>query len=209
MSHLNKKLLGLGTGAAVVALSAFVPNPFMIGEAMAQATAQDTMNITAKVVNPLNVLQLTKFDMGDFAVSAASGKRTVPAGGGAVVMSNGVDLGGDVLGKVSLQAPQNATFTIEIAALAAAAIVLKNGTGGTSKKTMKVDQLTLNATTKMKLGGVAGGSATFVKSGNTNTSAVIVDAGGVGIAEIGGRVLFKPTQVTGSYLGTYTLLTSF
>ena len=207
MSHLNKKLFS--TGAAVITLRAFVPNPFMIGEAMAQATVSDTMNITANVVNPLKVTEVTKFNFGSFAVSAVAGSRVVPANGGAVVMNNGVDLGANVLGKVTIKAPQNASFTIEIAALATKSIVIKNGTGGSSKKTMKVEQLTLNASTKMKLGGVAGGSATFIQNGNTNTSAVIVHAGGVATAAIGGILNFKPTQLVGSYTGTYALVTSF
>ncbi len=64
MSHLNKK--ALGTGVAMVALSTFVPNPFLTGDAWAQASASDTMNITAKIVNPLGVSQLTKLNFGTF-----------------------------------------------------------------------------------------------------------------------------------------------
>ena len=45
-------------GAVAVTLSAFVPNPYVVGDAFAQATAADTMNVTAKIVNPLIVFQL-------------------------------------------------------------------------------------------------------------------------------------------------------
>lgn len=206
MSHLNKKVLG--AGAAMVALSAFVPNPFLIGEAMAQATAQDTMNITAKVVNPLKVSQITKLNFGSFAVSKSAGKLTVPANG-APAISKGVIIGAAVDGKVSFNAPKNATFTIEISTLAAASIVLKNGAGGSSKLTMKVDQIFLKvtATTKMKISG-GGAQVTFAKGGNTDATAKIV-TGTKAAADVGGRLNFKPTQATGTYQGTYDLVITF
>lgn len=207
MSHLSKKVLG--TGAAMVALSAFVPNPFLIGEAMAQATAQDTMNITAKVINPLDINQITKFDFGSFAVSALDGKLVVPGTGAAPSISNGVIVGAAILGKVSITAPKSATFTIEIADLKTNSIKLLNGTGGSTKKTMLVNQIQLKGTAKLSLSGKVSGTATFLKAANTDATAKVIDAGGVAAANIGGIVNFKNDNVVGDYLGSYDMLITF
>lgn len=209
MSHLSKKVLG--TGAAMVALSAFVPNPFLIGEAMAQATAQDTMNITAKVINPLDINQITKFDFGSFAPGALDGRLLVPATGGApaITLGDGVIVGAAILGKVSMTAPKSATFTIELADLKTNSIKLANGTGGSTKKTILVDQILLKGTAKLSLSGKVSGTAAFVKGANTNATAKIVDAGGIAAANIGGRLNYKNDNVVGDYLGSYDLLITF
>lgn len=204
MSHLNKKVLGAGT--ALVALSAFVPNPFMIGEAMAQATAQDTMNITAKVVNPLKVQQVTKLNFGSIAVSKASGNYVVNATGGQTI-THGVVIAAPVTGKVQFTAPKSATFTIEVTDLKTSSILLKNGAGTKTSLTMKVDNIYLQATANMK---IAGGTkqTTFVKAGVTKATAVVT-TGGTGTAKVGAKLNFKPNQAVGSYLGTYNMIITF
>jgi len=207
MSHLHKKVLG--AGAAMVALSAFVPNPFLIGEAMAQATAQDTMNVTAKIINPLKVVQLTKMNFGSFAVGNTDATIKLTAGGAvAVVAGDPVIIGGDVNGKVSFQAPQNVLFTISIPDLAATKVVLKlAGTGTTDNKTLQMKTVILKGTAKIDIdGGQA--SENYTKLTRTRT-AKITDAGGVGIATIGGYLSdIDDTQVIGTYTGTYDILST-
>ncbi|MCB9990422.1 MAG: DUF4402 domain-containing protein [Rhodospirillales bacterium] len=203
MSQLSKKVLG--TGAAVVALSAFVPNPFMIGDAMAQATASDTMNITAKIVNPMDVNQLVKLNFGSIAVgAAASAKVVLPAtGAAAVTAGDAVLIAGQAAGKVSFNAPSNQTFTISVADLATKAIFITAGATTAASKTMKVDQLFLKASgTKISIGG---GTAATLKVGGTSTSAKIT-GGTAGNVNIGGRLIsINPNQLVGTYTGTYKM----
>lgn len=188
----------------MVALSAFVPNPFLIGEAMAQATAQDTMNITAKVVNPMDISQKVKLNFGQFAVgSAASAKINFPAAGGpTVALGDAVLITGEINGKVSFNAPANATFTISVTELAAG-IKLSNA-GTTDAKTVKVDTLYLDPTLNMTI--AAGTASVTMNAANTSTTAKITGGGTLGSALIGGRLIdIDATQTIGTYLGSYTM----
>ncbi|GEM_PF-1117351 len=213
MSHLNKKVLGAG---ALVALSAFVPNPFLIGsdgplhlgQAMAQATAKDTMNVTAKIVNPLKVVQLTKLNFGSFAVGNTDATIKLTIGGVvAIVGGDPVIIAGDVNGKVSFVAPKSVKFTISVPELKAAPIDVKlAGTGATDNKTMKMPTIYIKPTAKMTIKGT--NTENLVVAGATR-SAKIIDAGGIGIATLGAVLSdIDDTQVLGTYTGTYTILTT-
>ncbi len=207
MSHTNKKILG--AGAAVVALSAFVPNPFVIGEALAQATASAPISVAASVINPLSLTQVAALNYGGIAVSAASGSYKFNATTASI--SNGLIITAGVLGKVRFTAPQNATFTVTIAEFAGAGtneITLATVVGGATSKTMKISKLTLDATAKMTFDpggvGIPDNTETF-KTLKTNESAKINDVGGKATATIGGVLNFKPNQVVGPYTATFTI----
>ena len=201
MSHLNKK--ALGTGVAMVALSTFVPNPFLTGDAWAQASASDTMNITAKIVNPLGVSQLTKLNFGTFAVKSA-GVLTLQSAAGGSIITKGVIISAGTNGKVALTAPKSATFTLSIPEFAAGVLTLSTaGAGGATSKTIKVVKLLYKATAKM-----AAYTKTFKSGGNVRTGAV-VNSGTIGNVSIGGILNFKANNVPGTYTGTYTLLSTF
>lgn len=207
MSQFNKKVLG--AGAAVVALSAFVPNPFLIGEAMAQATATDTMNVTAKVVNPMDISQKVKLNFGQFAVGAAGSAKIGFAATGAISVSVGdaVLIGNEVLGKVLVNAPPGAPFDITVADLAATPIVLNHsGGGGAASKTFKLNKIFLLGSANLSLGGATNVSRSLVAGGNTNTSAVINGGGTSGTATIGGQLTaITNDQLPGTYTATYTM----
>jgi len=205
MSNINKKVLG--AGAALVALSSFVPNPFMMsGQALAQATATATLSISASVVNPLNVKQLAKLNFGVFAVTANNGSVTFKTAG--ETFNNGFKITSGTLGKITFTAPQNATFTISIPDYVATAIKISAGGGGSAAKTMKVDAIYIDATAKIVHGGGADALKTYNNADNDQT-AKITDAGGVGKATVGGHMNFKPTNIVGVYTGTYTILMTF
>lgn len=200
MSHLNKK--ALGTGVAMVALSSFVPNPFLTGDAWAQASASDTLNITAKIVNPLGVSQLTKLNFGTFAVKSAGDLSINSAG--VHVISKGVIISSGTNGKVALTAPKSATFTVSIPDFAAGVITLSTaGAGGATSKTIKVTKLFVKATANM-----AGYTKTFKSGGNVRTGAKVT-TGTIGNVAIGGIVQFKANNLPGTYTGSYTMLTTF
>ena len=209
MSHLDKKLLG--AGAVMVALSSFVPNPFMAGDAWAQASASDTMDITAKVVNPLNVKQLNALDFGEFAVKStgtynfkAGGTATLTAGAGVIVTPGTV-------GQVQLEAPQSAAFTLSIPELSTGTAIqlLTAGTtmGTVPSKTLKVTQIYLKGSAKF----ATSASKTFTgPGGQTATGFQITDTGEVGTMTVGGSLTFGITQVEGvDYSGSYTLIQTF
>ena len=208
---LNKK--ALGASAAVVALSAFVPNPFLMGEAMAQATASDTLKISAKVVNPLGVNSGTELDFGTFAVAAAAGTYTYNQTTTTINTSGGVIISAGQLGSVTFTAPKLAVFTISIADIVGG-IFITNGTGGgagaTASKTMTVTALKFvsTAATKMTIGGAT--TQTFTNASTTVTAQLLAGAtAGTGKATIGGILNTTSDQLVGSYSGTYTVSITF
>lgn len=201
MSHLNKK--ALGTGVAMVALSSFVPNPFLTNDAFAQATASDTMNITAAIVNPLSVNELTKLNFGTFAVKSAGALSINNAG--ATTITNGVVISAAALGKVSLKAPANATFTLSIPDFAASDITLSHsGGGGAASKTLLVTKIFIRATSSK----FATYTKTFQSAQNVQAGAKIT-TGTTGTAAIGGRLTFTADNIPGTYTGTYNLISTF
>jgi hypothetical protein len=204
MSHLNKKALGMGV--AMVALSSFVPNPFLTGDAWAQASASDTLDISAKVVNPLGVDQQTELDFGTFAVKS-TGSYTIDATGGGTAINSGVVIGAGAPGAVNLTAPQNASFTLSIPELSGATdvITLKVTPAATAaSKTLFVDELYFKNSTKM-----AAFTETFSGGNNSYGSATVTDAGGIGTMAIGGKLNFTADNIPGNYSGSYTLIATF
>ncbi len=207
---LNQKRLG--ASAAVVALSAFVPNLFMAGDAMAQATASDTLKISASVTNPLGVNSATTLNFGTFAVNATAGVLTFDQA--TTTISNGVIVNTGALGSVTFTAPKEATFTISIPEFNPGDIKLTTGAAGgaTPSKTMTVTLLKFVSTnaTKFTFGGAGGADATFSDGAATTTAKILAAAAGTtGKATIGGVLNFTPDQLTGGYDGTYTVSITF
>ena len=83
-------LQGNKTAATLVVLSAFVPNLLLTDDAIAQATAGDTMHLSAKVVNPLEVTPSVNFQLNfkSFAIKGTGSYLLMP--GGTQSISNGV-----------------------------------------------------------------------------------------------------------------------
>jgi len=209
MSHLNKKTLG--AGAALVALSAFVPNINitdkipnlgLVSEAHAQATAKATLDVNAKVINPLGVSQLLKIDFEDFAIGGAGNVKV--AADGATTYVNATKIVQALPGEIKVTAPQNVTFSVSVNGIAAPGILLKNGAGGAATKTMTMKTLFLSANAANMAANVGEIKATAAKVAGFK----ITDTAGTGVIDIGGNLHFDAIQVAGDYVGTYVILLS-
>ena len=208
MSHpIDKKKLA--AGAAMVALSSFVPNPIFTDEAHAQATASAVLTIQASVTNPLGITPGPNLNFGTFATAGAGSVSIDAAGVTAIV--NGFVVTAAVNGTVKLTAPKSATFSLSITDYKTGTIFIDNGGGGlgaTPTKTMTVKRLYFidqgtNFNTKLA-------ASQTVKNASANITGISIDnAAGTGKADIGGLLLFSGNQITGAYSGTYTMVISF
>lgn len=200
----------MATGAVMVALSSFVPNPILTNEAFAQASTVTTMSASATVVNPLGLTpgQLVKF--GKFAVKGA-GKLGLTTAGAQSVISNVVLIGGATTqaGSVKITAPKSAAFVISVPTFGAAGpIKLAHSakiTGtATANYLMSITQLKMAAFTA----GVPAAAVTF-SNGNPTTAASDQGAAGFQTVALGGTLAVSAGQTPGVYTGTYQLLTTF
>lgn len=205
MSHPNKKLMT--ASAAMVGLSAFVPNPMFTNDAMAQATATVSLSVKASVTNPLGLKSGTELDFGTFAI-ATTGTIKITAGGGTAV-SNGFVITAGQAGSFTVTAPAGATFTLSVTKYAAASnIVLTAAGGGAASKSMTLSTLAWAATSKVKTTGGGTMSATLSNGNGTVTSLTLATVT-KGVVNVGGQLVFNNNQVTGGYSTSYTLLVTF
>lgn len=119
--NLTKKL---GTGAAVVALSGFVPLP--INAALA-ASAQDNLTINADVLQQLSVTASVALDFGSFVPTAATGNVVVSLTGSATP-SNAKMIGSDeAAGGIAFGGALLETYVVKAAGLGTAGFQITDG----------------------------------------------------------------------------------
>lgn len=202
MSKPNKKILA--TGAVMVGLSSFVPNPFTT-EAMAQPTATGAVTVSASISNPLNISESSPLNWGVFAVAGA-GDIAVGPTGPTQVMSKGVGITAGTVGKVALNAPQGATFSLTIPDFAGATGKLTLKTGGAAN-TLTVTTLKLLGTAKFTKGGVAATGA--YQANKEDEGGFKIKTGTAGVFTYGGTMTFLATQAVGTYNGTFQMVQTF
>lgn len=189
----------------MVTLSAFVPNPFTIDDAFAQAFASDTMNVTARIENPLDIKRggFQDLNFGSFAVGG-SGSFTIGAGS-TININNGFTIGGGTAGTAFISAPQSATFTLSIPTFQGGAkIPMTISGGGVPSKTLICESIFLKAKS-----GITGVTGTFKSAQGRITSIKVTSTKSTGRVYAGARITFTPIQVPGTYTGTYTMRITF
>lgn len=192
-------------GAVAVTLSAFVPNIFIIDDAYAQANASDTLNVTAKIVNPLNIQPggFQNLNFGSFAV-AGTGTFVIKSGSTASI-SKGFTIGGATAGTALISAPKSATFTLSIPTFqGGASIPLTISGGGASSKTLICKSILLKAKS-----GVTGVTGVFKNGQGMIKTIKVTGAANTGRVYAGARLTFTGNQVPGTYVGTYTMKITF
>ena len=192
-------------GALMVTLSAFVPNPFTIDDACAQAVASDAMNVTARIENPLDIKRggIQDLNFGSFAVGG-TGAFTIKAGS-TISISNGFTIGGGTAGTAFISAPQSATFTLSIPTFEGGGkIPMTVSGGGVSSKTLICESIFL-----LPKSGITGVTGTFKSAQGRITSIKVTDPASTGRIYAGARITFTPVQVPGTYTGTYTMRITF
>ena len=192
-------------GAVAVTLSAFVPNPYVVGDAFAQATAADTMNVTAKTVNPLNIQEggFQDLNFGSFAI-AGTGSFLIKSGSTASI-SKGFTIGGATAGTALISAPKSATFTLSIPTFqGGASIPLTISGGGASSKTLICKSILLKAKS-----GITGVTGVFKNGQGMIKTIKVTNTANTGRVYAGARLLFNANQVVGTYVGTYTMRITF
>lgn len=187
--------------ATLVALSAFVPNLFLIGDSWAQATATETLSISASVVNPLQIIPSIAFSLNfkAFAVKGTGSYLIQP--GGTATINSGVTLSSGGIGTVKVSVPQNATFTLSIPTYKTGdSIILTHSGGGVPSKEMTAKSILFAG--KSGITGVTGTMSVF---GPSIAGAKVTNPANTGRFSLGARLLFGANQVTGLYTGTYIL----
>lgn len=96
----------LGAGAAVVALSGFVPLP---GNSAMAASDTATLNISANVLQQLTAVASTALAFGNFVVTGTGGKATVSTGG-AISGSNANFISGHAAGGIKFGGPTGVAY---------------------------------------------------------------------------------------------------
>lgn len=207
MSHTQKRLMT--TGAVMVALSAFVPNPLTVGDAYAQATA--TMDAQATIVNPLGLSQVAKLISGKFAVGGGAGKIGITTAGAQSNVSNAVLLGAATAQNASLKmtAPKSVTFKLSIPTYKTGNNIKLAVSGKTTGTAAASELLSIVA---IKMAAVASGAPAAAKTfstGNPSVTAVSLTGGTTSTVALGATISFGATQNAGTYTGTYQVVSSF
>lgn len=203
MSNSNKRMLA--GGAVMVGLSSFVPNPFTTSEAMAQPTAQGVVTMRASIANPLSISEVSPLNWGAFAVAGAGDIKVGPTGA-TQVMNNGVGITAGAVGKVALNAPQGATFSLTIADFAGTAGKLTLKTVGAAK-TLTVTEIRLKGTAKLTKASVVA-LGTF-QANQEDEAGFKIKTGTAGVFTYGGTMTFAATQAVGSYTGSFVMVQTF
>lgn len=193
-------LQGRNPATALVVLSAFVPNLFLVGQALAQANAQDTMNMTAKVVNPLQVSPSLNFKLNfqSFAVKGSGSFVVMP--GGTSAISKGVTIGGATAGTAVLKVPQNVSFTLSVPTFQASSVKLTFGGGGAASKEMTLKSLLFENVSKML------NITATIKNGNAKIPGIkITNPANTGKLAVGAKIKFHPNQAVGTYHGSFVV----
>ncbi|MCB9995685.1 MAG: DUF4402 domain-containing protein [Rhodospirillales bacterium] len=191
-----KKQNGLAT--TLVALSAFVPNPYIVKDALAQATNADTMNITAKIMNPLVVQPSITFSLNfkSFAVSGSGSYAVLPAGTGSI--SKGVTIGGATAATALVKVPQSVSFTLTIPTFKTNSIFLTIAGGGPPSKVITLKELIFAGKSK-----IVNATETLNNGNHDITGMRITDPAGSGRFAAGARIYFGANQVVGTYQGSF------
>ncbi len=185
--------------ATLVALSAFVPNLFLIDEVDAQATAQAPISVSASIVNPLAVTPSLAFSMNfkTFAISGTGSYAIQPGGTGTI--SSGLTLNGQSAGTAKFNVPQSAAFTLSIPTFkAGSSIVLTIAGGGVSSKKMTAKSILFAGKT-----GMSNATGTLKVGKHSLPNMKVTNPGDTGRVAVGARIFFDANQVTGVYTGTY------
>ncbi len=193
-------LQGSKTAATLVALSLFVPNLFITGNALAQATANDTMNVTAKIINPLAVDPSLNFKL-NFRSFAIRGNGSFLIGpGGTASIANGETIAGGTAGTAMLKVPQSVPFTLTIPTFKASSIILKNAGGGVPSK-----EITLKSMRFAAKSGMTGITATLNKGNAVITGIKVTNPADTGTFSVGARIFFDANDALGTYQGTFVV----
>ena len=191
-----KKRNGLAT--TLVALSAFVPNPFLLEDAMAQATGTDTMNITAKIMNPLVVTPSITFNLNfkSFAVSGTGSYVILPAG--TETITKGVTIGGATAATALVKVPQSASFTLSVPTFKTNSVFLTIAGGGASSKIITLKELIFAGKSN-----IVNATETLNNGNHDIVGMKITSPAGSGKFSVGARIFFGANQVTGTYQGSF------
>lgn len=187
--------------AALVVLSAFVPNPFLVRESRAQATASALLDVGASVVNPLQVVPGIAFTLNfkAFAIKGTGSYLIQPGGTGTI--SSGLTVSGGGAGTAKISVPQGASFTLSIPTFKTGnSIVLTHSGGGVPSKEMTAKSILFAGKS-----GVTGITGTLNIFGAQIAGAKVTNPANTGKFRIGARLFFDSNQVTGNYKGTYIL----
>ena len=194
-------LQGNKTANTLIMLSAFVPNIFLTDTVMAQATAQDTLKISAKVTNPLAVTPSFSFSLNfqSFAV-AGSGTFTVQPTGASTITS-GITLGGAVAGTAIFKVPQSVEFTLSIPTFGSGNdIIMTNGGGGAASK-----EITCKSILFASRSGLSNITATLNTGSFSVTGIKVTNPAETGKMNVGASIVFGANQVVGTYQGSFIL----
>ncbi len=207
----------LGAGAAMVALSAFVPNLNiidkaadlnlkLIGSAHAQATKTASLDFSASVFNPLVISLGASLQGGKFGIGGAGSIIVQPGGG--TTANNQVVVTAGINGVVTVKAPNGATFSLSLTKFGGGnniyiATPLGGGAGATPSKTMTITQVKINASTT-NMNSKAGVFATT----NPKVTGYIITVGSSGTLDVGATIVIDGSEVPGTYTGSTVITMS-
>lgn len=202
--HIDKKKVA--AGAALVALSGFVPQPLM-QQAHAASAA---INVTGSFVTGVELAAGNAFKFGTIAATGAAGSVTFnPAtgGGGTFASNNAVQINASSqTGSFSLKvASTTPDLNVTVAGLGTVTLIASGGGAGPTGS-VKLAQVILD---KSAFG--AGADIVFASGGGTSDTAVI--AGGAAAATtdilVGGQLTWTGGIPVGQFTQAITLTATF
>lgn len=212
----SKKGKYLSTASAMVALSAFVPNP---NGAYAQ-TPTATFTPSATVVDAINITAQQQLKFGKFVVGGAGTVIINTAGDQSDIGANLTAVGGNATnGILRFNAVANGagnTIRISVPELSAPGIQLTNSVGTPADK-MTITKLVFAADTKITTVNGNAATGTFalndITSPGDNTATVLfttITAADLPIdVAFGGQLKAAGTEASGTYTGAFTVQVTF
>lgn len=198
-TYISKKKIA--AGAALVALSGFVPTPVMQQAHAASAP----LNVTGSFVTGVQLAAGNSVKFGTLAATAGNGKVTLSTAG-ANTVSNAVKVGAaSSQGTFSLKVVST-TIGMDITVAGMGAVVLAASAGGGGP----TGAVSLD---KIILGGAAIGTptkTTITDGGGGTGKATGVKAGAAtGVINVGGQLTWGATQPIGQFTQAITLTMAF
>lgn len=188
----------VAAGAALVALSAFVPQP-LIHEASAAST---TVKVTGKFVTGITLSATADVGLGSVIAQASTGFLQMKADA-ATATSNGTFVGTPTVGKIKITAAAKQPIDIKVAGFGKLTLT---GAGATGTATL----------TKVYFGGTLTGSATATggtaTATATATGAVLkntVFTAAPGTITVGSRIVWTGNVPVGTFDETLTVTITY
>ncbi len=198
--HITKKKVA--AGAALVALSGFVPQPMMQQANAASAS----ISVTGSFITGVQLVAGVSVKFGTFAATAGNGNVTLSTAGAITTTVGAVQVNANsAAGSFSLKVVDTAVpLNVTVAGLGAVTLIASAGGGGPT------GTVTLN---KVILGGASLGGTFIITDAGGGTGKTVIPAtkvtGKTGAMAIGGQLTWGATQPIGQFTQAITLTMAF